>query len=43
MALTREEMAARAAAESAAAIISEGHRAQNEPRTAAADDLQEQS
>ncbi|MGD6978374.1 MULTISPECIES: 5-(carboxyamino)imidazole ribonucleotide synthase [Citricoccus] len=41
--LAEDLVAAREAAESAAAIIRDGHRAQNEPRTAAADDLQEQS
>ncbi|HRO30911.1 5-(carboxyamino)imidazole ribonucleotide synthase [Citricoccus sp.] len=41
--LAEDLAAAREAAESAAAIIRDGHRAQNEPRTAAADDLQEQS
>ncbi len=41
--LAEDLAAAREAAESAAAIISDGHRAQNEPRSAAADDLQEQS
>jgi 5-(carboxyamino)imidazole ribonucleotide synthase len=41
--LAEDLAVAREAAESAAAIIRDGHRAQNEPRTAAADDLQEQS
>lgn len=40
--LAEDLAAAREAAESAAAIIRDGHRAQNEPRTAATDELQEQ-